>query len=274
MQTDTMSMLQAIRVSAVDDAEPAGWTIDATGDWSVRPDQNASAGFQQERGVWLEVIGDQVYLAFPAATNESLRGVVEMLFQLPEDAIGAFEVWKRDDRDELSLAQGIYRNLDYIERITPYVRFPRRSGLPGEVWENRLAACVNNLGASPNFMRSAGARSAGLDFGLGLPFLKSEFELSSVLLMLGSYQAPLFSAVEVWLLDSEGTGLELKHRIAMEGADEIPSTLRLSEGLVGYVAAARFPKLMLVGEGSSQAWQVAFPQFVGNRLASVVCVTL
>ncbi|UUO04434.1 hypothetical protein M4951_13635 [Blastopirellula sp. J2-11] len=274
MQIDTMSMLQAVRVSAVDDAESAGWTIDATGDWSVRGDQNVSVGFQQERGIWLEDIGDQVYLAFPCATSESLRGVVEMLFQLPEDAIGAFEVWKRDDRDELSLAQGIYRSLDYIERITPYVRFPRRSGLPGEVWENRLAACVNHLGTSPNFMRSAGARSAGLDFGVGLPFMKSEFELASVLLVMGSYRLPLFSAVEVWLLDSEGVGLERKHRIAMEGADETPSKLRLSEGLVGYVAAARFPKLMLVGEGSSQTWQVAFPQFVGNRLASVVCVTL
>lgn len=274
MHVDTMSMLQAVRVTAIDDADPQGWTVEATGDWSTRGDKQVATEFQHQRGVWLDQVGDSVYLAFPTATNESLRGVVEMLFQLPEDAIGAWEVWKRDDRDELHLDQGIYRNLGYIERITPYVRFPRRSGLPGEVWDKRLAACVNNLGTTPNFMRSAGARSAGLDFGLGLPFLKSEFELASVVLMLGSYQLPLFTAVEVWLPDSEGTGLERTQRIAQADTDETTAKLRLSEGLVGYVAAARFPKLMSMAEDASQAWQVAFPQFVGNRLSSVVCVTL
>lgn len=274
MQVDTMSMLQAIRVSALDDGDPAGWTVEATGDWSPQGDRNPVAEFADRRGVVLEQAGDRVYLAIPCATSEALRGVVEMSFQLPEEAIAAFEVWQRDDREELYLGQGIYRNLDYIERITPYVKFPRRSGLPGEVWENRLAKGVTNLGASPNFMRSAGARSAGLDFGLGLPLMKTEHELASVLLLLGSNRLPLFSSIEVWLLDQEGTGLERVQNIAMEGAAETPATLRLSEEAVGYAAAARLPKLMSTGDEGAATWQAAFPQFVGSKLASVVCVSL
>lgn len=271
MQVETMSMLQAVRVTAVDDGDPVGWTVEATGDWSAHGDRDVSG---ESRSLRLEQSGDRVYLALPCATTEALRGVVELSFQLPEEAIAAFEVWRRDDRDELYLEQGIYRSLDYIERITPYVKFPRRSGLPGEVWENRLAKGVNNLGNSPNFMRSAGARSAGLDFGLGLPLMKTEHELASVLLLLGSYRLPLFSAVEVWLLDQEGTGLERAQLIALEGAEETPARLRLGEGAAGYAAAARMPKLMPTGDATAPAWQAAFPQFVGNKLASVVCVSL
>ncbi|MCC9608162.1 hypothetical protein LOC68_01375 [Blastopirellula sp. JC732] len=274
MQVEAMSMLQAIRVTAVDGADPVGWTVDAVGDWSARSDRDVAAEFAYERSVRVEQHGDQVYLAIPCATSEALRGVVEMTFQLPPEAIAAFEIWKRNDREELKLEQGIYRSLDYIERITPFVRFPRRSGLPGDVWENRLAGCVNNLGASPNFMRSAGARSAGLDFGLCLPFMKTEHELASVLLVMGSYQLPLVSEVEIWLLDQEGTGLERKHRIAMEGAAETPTKMRLGEGAAGYAAAARIPKLFKSEDDASPAWQVAFPQFVGNRLSSVVSVSL
>lgn len=274
MQMEAMSMLQAIRVSAIDDAEPAGWTVEAVGDWSSRGEQNVGETFASERSVIVEQNGDLVYLTLPCATSEALRGVVEMTFQLPPEATAAFEVWKRNDREELGLDHGIYRGLDYIEKITPYVRFPRRSGLPGEVWENRLAACVNNLGASPNFMRSAGARSAGLDFGLCLPFLRTEHELSSVLIVMGSYRLPLVAEAEIWLLDEEGTGLQRKHRIAPEGASATSDKMRLGEGAAGYAAAARVPKLVNGGDDGSPSWQVALPQFVGNRLASVVCVSL
>ncbi|MFI4876462.1 MAG: hypothetical protein ACIALR_14025 [Blastopirellula sp. JB062] len=270
----TGCMLQAVRVWAVDETQAAGWTVETTGEQEDSFDQDIELRFGQERGAQIEEWEGQVRLAFPCATSQSLRGGVEMIFFPDDGAIAAWELWRRDDRDELKLSAGVYRNLPYIERITPYVRFPRRSGMPGEIWENRRAACVLDLGESLNFMRASGARSAGLTSGVGLPFMQSEFELANVLLLLGSRQTPLFSQVEIWTPDDDSAGLVRTGSIDDAAAKSSPSRLRLGEGLAGYVAAARYPKLVKADDDSTASWHVGVPQFAGNQLSSVVCVSL
>ena len=82
---------------------------------------------------------------------------------------GAFEVWSRDDRDELSISASYYSGLKSLEFISRYVRFPKGAGLPGVVWKSRQPKLVVNLAKSPDFMRSFDSGETQPDTGLGLP---------------------------------------------------------------------------------------------------------
>ena len=92
--------------------------------------------------------------------------------------------------------------MPHFARISPYVKFPHGSGLPGKVWDKHFPAMLSDLGASAKFVRALEERDGEHFAGVGLPIMASEYELSSVVLMLSSELTPIARAFEAWAVDT------------------------------------------------------------------------
>ena len=134
-------------------------------------------------------------IAYPIMRGHDVLGVV--VFGI-SDGPGAFEVWSRDDRDELSISASYYSGLKSLEFMSRYVRFPKGAGLPGTVWKTGLPKLAPDLGHNANFMRSCHADEAELNTGLGLPVGSAAGHAESILLLLSTQSAPIALAFEIW----------------------------------------------------------------------------
>lgn len=138
-------------------------------------------------------------IAIPVVRNCTCIAVLLFLCDDGKRSQGAFEIWGRNEREELSLEEAYHANLDRFGRVSKYVKFPRRAGLPGITWEKRHPQIIEGLGTSKNFIRAAGARAEGLSVALSFPIMRTAHELDSILLILSSSKTPLARAFEIWV---------------------------------------------------------------------------
>lgn len=226
-------------------------------------------------------------IAIPCVRGDEGRGLVVLRCDAGSELRGAFEVWRRDDRGELGLADGWYANLDRVQQITQYIKFPQRAGLPGRVWEDRFPRVLGGLAESKHFIRVAAARSEKLSAALGVPYMREPPVFDAALLILNAEVSPIAKAMEVWARDLE-TG-----QLRIVSADYGPYTelasvsrrlgRRQGEGIVGHVFEKNAPWMTrdLLGVEFPRGEKfveygfdvgVGFPVFVGGDL--VACVNL
>lgn len=225
--------------------------------------------------------GFNAMFSIPVIATKRVLGCVVLAISCPEDAMGAFEIWSRDDRDELGLNGAIFAGLSRFASISQHVKFPRGSGLPGQSWENGEAMMLKGLGSSPNFMRAAGARAGGLDVGVALPVFTTEHDLNSVLLLLSSSTTPIARVFEIWDLSGEVATLRRAECAGDEAtlAEATEMTYTRGEGIVGKVWETGLPFVSddlnsverkriasIAADGLTSA--IAIPVYVGNRLES------
>jgi hypothetical protein len=232
----------------------------------------------------LSADGITALVGYPCFAGDSLRGVVVFLLNEGETAQGAFEVWSRDQRDELGLTSSYFVRLNRIRLISPLVKFPRGAGLPGQVWERRAPKLIDGLGSSIDFMRASGARDDGLNVGLGLPVMNTEHDLKSVLVLLSAARSPQAKVFEIWR-PSEKNKLALESYACGPYVDLGPMSRRqgfaVGSGVVGRAAelgkpivhcdlseidGARGRKASEYGLTTS----LAIPVYVGEHLGAVV----
>ena len=134
-------------------------------------------------------------VAYPIMRGHDVLSVV--VFGIG-DGPGAFEIWSRDDRDELSVSASYYSGLKNLEFMSRYVRFPKGAGLPGTVWKTGLPKLVPDLAHNASFMRSFDADETQLSTALGLPVGSTAGHAESILLLLSSQAMPIARAFEIW----------------------------------------------------------------------------
>ncbi|MEQ8208234.1 MAG: hypothetical protein RH917_00255 [Lacipirellulaceae bacterium] len=240
------------------------------------------------RGEAARRIGIDCLVAVPVMQNEQCRGVVSFLCRGGEGLQGAFEVWHRNDRDELGLSSSYYSNLERFGAVSQCVRFPRRAGLPGETWNDREPKIVSRVGLSKSFMRAAGARAENLSVAIAWPIMRTALELEAVFMMLSSAKSPIASVMEVWKPqpkeEEEGNRWCLADSSygPFIGLEPVSEKLCFGEGeaLVGRVAASRTPMVSedLASEPTRGelfaeygfTWSLGLPVFVGEELTAIV----
>lgn len=224
-------------------------------------------------------------LALPAFCGDTCQGVLALHLEAAADSQAAVEIWRRNERNELARNDGWYRGLDRFAAITACVKFPRRAGLPGKVWEDRFPRVMGALGSSPDFVRAAGAKADGLSTGLGIPFLRNSLDLESVLVLLSSSRTPLFKAVEVWSREPGASELKIVSADYGPYIDLAPVSRKhrrsLGEGIAGHVyrdlapwlttdlLGVEFPRGELFAEYGFTVG-AGFPVFVGEQLVAAV----
>lgn len=143
-------------------------------------------------------VSNDCQVAYPCQSGNELRGVLVLELHFNDSQRGAVEVWSRDERNELGLRNSHFANLELTARISPYVKFPRAAGLPGQSWDTRSPQLLDGLQHHPDFMRASAAKSDGLSTGIALPLMHTEFDLSDVLVFLSSASSPLSHIFEIW----------------------------------------------------------------------------
>lgn len=224
----------------------------------------------------------QAAMAIPIIADRQVKACLVLSLACPTNSMGAFEIWSRDERDELGLNGAVFSGLRRFATISNHVRFPRGSGLPGQSWEDRQAKLITGLGSNPNFMRAAGARAGGLDVGVGLPVMTTEHDLNSVILILSSVSTPIAKLFEVWDIEDTEAKLRTSASTNCEASETEARamTYTMGEGIVGKVWASGVP--IVTGQLSSVEVKriasltsdsltnvIAIPVYVGKTIKSV-----
>lgn len=274
------------------------WTADE-GSQSLRPDTSLSempenvAGRIVERAVAelgpvilssdeLDGADGMALMGIPVIVEKKLKACLVLSIFCPEESMGAFEIWSRDNRDELGLNGAVFAGLSRFASISEHVKFPRGSGLPGQSWEQRQALLITGLGSSPNFMRAAGARAGGLDVGVGLPVMTTEHDLNSVILLLSSRDTPIAKVFEIWDVEGRTLSLRAGAEVGCEATLEEARALSytIGEGLVGKVVETGVPfvtddlpaverKRLASLHADEISSVIAMPIYVGESIKSV-----
>ena len=233
------------------------------------------------------VSDDTQVVAWPCFAGKKCHGAVYLHCENTESVRGAFELWQRTDRGELGMTESWYANLDRLEQVSQYIKFPRRAGLPGMVWEDRFPRVLGSLKDSKSFVRVAAARSDSLSAALGVPFMQSPPDLDAVLLLLNSAESPLARVIEVWSRDPESGKLKIVSAEYGSLVDLAPVSRRLtlgeSEGIAGHVFRNESPWLTndLLGvefprgeafKNDGLTTGVGIPVFIGSKL--IACINL
>lgn len=255
---------------------------------SIGPDEGAIGRAWRASKPTIETHDDGLaVVATPCLQGDACRGVLAFRCDTTAEARGAFEVWTRNERGELGLSESLYIGLERLARISPCVKFPKRAGLPGRVWDDRFPRVLGSLQDSKQFIRVAAARSEQLASAVGVPFMRRPPELDAVLLVLNSEHTPIAKAMEVWARD---LSTERLHIVSADYGDcralasvSRRTTLRTGEGLAGRVFADGAPHMThdllgrefprgecFVEHGFQQG--VGIPVHVGTDL--VACVNL
>lgn len=219
-------------------------------------------------------------VALPILITNEVVAAVLLTAGIADDGKIALERWSRTERDELGLSESAYRGLAHFETISPYVKFPRGSGLPGETWDDRKARIIARIDQSKAFMRAAGARKEGLRYGLGIPIMATEHELEDVLVILSTVDFPFQLAMETWVPSDDQTELSLvQSSYAVGVSSPQRAKVNYGDGIVGQCYASRIPVMMndaqedtslipLFDQGARFA--LALPIFNGDRLAQIL----
>jgi len=116
--------------------------------------------------------------------NDSLEGVIKHASSLMHAKVG--EVWLRSRSKPI-----LYKLSEWCsdERHSPFltmkdISFSIGEGLPGEVWQSGSTVQFDNIDDNPLFSHQELVRSAGLQYGVGIPIL-NDGELSGVLTLFG-----------------------------------------------------------------------------------------
>ncbi len=235
----------------------------------------------QERRSALRNLEDHaIEIALPIPITQEVVAAVLFTIRTAEGCKIAIERWTRTERDELGLAEAAYRGMEHFARISPYVKFPRGSGLPGETWDDRSCRIIARIDQAKAFMRAAGARKEGLRYGLGIPTMKTEHELESVLLLLSTVDFPLLLACETWKPTADQSQLTLAQSCYALGVDAPKvDEVAYGEGIVGECIASRIPVYRSEPENDlalaklfdqGARFALALPIFNGDQLVQVL----
>ncbi len=215
-------------------------------------------------------------IAYPVMKGQEVLSVIVLGISAGP---GAFEVWSRDDRDELSISASYYSGLKSFEFISRHVKFPKGAGLPGTVWKSGQPKLARDLAHSAGFMRSFAADETELNTGLGLPVGSSAGNSESVLLLLSSNTKPFAVGFEIWQPQAFATA-DAPHliRSAVDWNAFAPSFASKTDTLVAETWTSGLPVFktsqstdgsVLEREGVVRAW-LAIPVYRGVEKTAVV----
>lgn len=221
-------------------------------------------------------------VAWPIIDGDRVTAVVNILCNHADGATGAFELWKREERAELGLQGEYYANIDQVSTVSQFVKFPSGSGLPGSCWEERSPRLIRGLGRGSGFVRGSEMALSGIELGLAIPVMRSNFDLEAVVLMLSSKATPVARVTEIWRPDAEK-----EHMVFDCGfhgandqwqADRASQTFEMGAGAIGQVWETRLPFVDSAADfqagGGDFSRTLTFPVIAGEELRAIVVLAV
>ena len=186
-------------------------------------------------------------IALPIFSGEFLLSVVVFLFGDEQYEAGAIELWSNDQdkADKLTLVEGYYGSLKYLERVSRRMSFAKGEGLPGNVWDYNLPIIVTEPANSSIFLRRGSAENDGISMAFGLPCNFQHNEL--VLTFLSALDTPIAKRFEIWVPERNHSYL-FYHSGKCEMGEDLATlyqdkTILRGEGLVGEAWLSGCPQI-------------------------------
>lgn len=143
-------------------------------------------------------------IALPLFVGSVLKAVVVLFGGNEEARSGAIELWHNSPRvtTDMTLVDGYYGTAsDSFEVLSKDTFLPRGTGLPGLAWQRGATVFMEDLGASPRFLRGATAAESGITRGLALP-CPTRTDEAYVLTLLSVLGTPIAQKMESWTPDA------------------------------------------------------------------------
>jgi hypothetical protein len=145
-----------------------------------------------------EQAGIDAVVGCPLFEGGRLFAVLTLMLSHRSEAPSCLEIWDvADELDVLKHSQGYYVHCADLERFSPWIQFPRGTGLPGLTWLSGDAQVMADVCKSNAFIRAGLAARAGLKPGVGIPLYR-ERRVMQVLALIGAEQQPFVSGVEIY----------------------------------------------------------------------------
>lgn len=243
--------------------------------------QNSAVLLQEDPSDLLKRLGTEfdvrpaAVIALPVFRELEIRGV--MVLGINND-FGAAEIWKRDDRDELTITAGHYSGLPSFQFITQYTRFPKGAGVPGAVWQSRRPLVTQNLEQNSGFIRSFGNDPAKVSAAIGLPIGTSAGFAASVLVFLQadcfalSRRTELLSCSIEPATDSSEETIHVTSNVVVGTAEEQSGT-EWHRDLAVSIHQSAAPGMIDCDDHPEIDFRIGWPVFVGNELANILSLT-
>jgi hypothetical protein len=134
----------------------------------------------------------------PLFDGGRLFAVLTLLLSHRSEAPSCLEIWDvADELDVLRHSQGYYVHCPDLERFSPWIQFPRGTGLPGLTWLSGDAQVMADVRKSNAFIRAGLAARSGLKPGVGLPIYRDR-KVMQVLALIGAEQKSFIGGVEIY----------------------------------------------------------------------------
>jgi len=204
--------------------------------------------------------GIDAAIGLPLFDGERLISVLTLLLSSRVEVPSCVEVWDvADELDVLKHSRGYYVHCAELERFSPFIQFPRGTGLPGLTWLSGEIEVMEDVRRSNAFIRAGLAAKCGLKNGIGMQIYRSRRVLQVVTLF-GGEQRSLISSIELYhpkggevgpamLFDFSGPGSPAGQSVAGASgrklAQEVLSTrlpsLTQQQGLLGLEITLALP---------------------------------
>src|SRR4051812_42424103 len=143
-------------------------------------------------------VGVDAAIGYPLFEGGRLFAVMTLLLSHRAEAPSCLEIWDvADELDVLKHARGYYVHCAELERFSPWIQFPRGTGLPGLTWLHGEAQVMPDVRKSNAFIRAGLAARCGLKPGIGLPIYRDR-KVQQVLALIGAEQRSFMSGVEIY----------------------------------------------------------------------------
>lgn len=144
------------------------------------------------------LVGVDAALGLPLFDGERLIAVLTLLLSSRVETPSCVEIWDvADELDVLKYGRGYHVHCAELERFSPFIQFPRGTGLPGLTWLSGEVEVMEDVRKSNAFIRAGLAARCGLKNGLGIPIYRNRRVLQ-VVTFLGAEQRSLIGSVELY----------------------------------------------------------------------------
>lgn len=142
--------------------------------------------------------GIDAAVGYPFFDGGRLFAVLTLLLSHRAEAPSCLEIWNvANELDVLKHGQGYYVHCAELERFSPWIQFPRGTGLPGLTWLSGDAQVMADVRKSNAFIRAGLAARCGLKPGIGVPLYRDR-KVIQVLALIGAEQRSFMSGAEIY----------------------------------------------------------------------------
>ena len=222
-----------------------------------------------------EAAGIDAALGLPLFDGDRLIAVLTLLLSSRVELPSCLEIWDvTDELDVLRHARGYYLHCAELERFSPFIQFPRGTGLPGLTWLHGEVEVMQDVRNSNAFIRAGLAARCGLKNGIGLPIYRNR-RVVQVVTLFGAEQRSFIGAIELYHPQGTELGAAILFDWSGPGATRGQSVADASgRQLAKDVLVTRLPSVSQANTLVGQEISLALPLYDRKGLKQIVVLKL